>query len=118
MHVPRMAHRDHSQFDRWPLPPALLRAIVSVNQWYIIVIVIVAILLGLFGAFLRASFLWALILFYVIAWILLLVFTRVAATLAADLAKHGQAILDAITKVLASCPAGSKSSKAASVSDR
>lgn len=82
-----------------------LRPIVSVNLWYIIVIIIVAILLGLFGLFPLALLLWALIAIYLIAWFLFLVFTRVAATLGTDLARHGQAMADAITKVLASCPA-------------
>jgi len=82
-----------------------LRPIVSVNLWYIIVIIIVAILLGLFGFFLLALLLWTLIVIYLIAWFLFLVFTRVAVTLGADLTKHGQEIADAISKVLASCPA-------------
>ena len=82
-----------------------LRPIISVSLWYIIVIIILAILFGIFGLFGLALLLWTLILIYVIAWILFLVFTRVAASLGMDLAKFGQDIANAITKVLASCPA-------------
>jgi hypothetical protein len=82
-----------------------LRPVISANLWYIIVIILVAILLGLFGFFFLALLLWTLIVVYLIAWFLFLVFARVAATLGADLAKHGQEIAAAIARVLASCPA-------------
>jgi ABC-type transport system involved in cytochrome bd biosynthesis fused ATPase/permease subunit len=82
----------------------VLRPIISAPLWIIIVIVIIAILAWLFGLGPIAILLWTLIFLYLIAWFLVIVFTRVAASLTQDLANQGKAIADAIAKVVASCP--------------
>jgi hypothetical protein len=80
-----------------------LRPFISVSLWVLIVLLIIAVVLWLLGIWL-AIFIWLLLLIYAIAWILTIVFSRVAASLTQELAKHGQAVADAIAKVVAACP--------------
>jgi hypothetical protein len=64
-------------------------------------IVIVAIVLFWLGLGWIAILLWAFVLVYLVAWLVYLVFARVAASLAQELADRAQAIQDAIVKVVA-----------------
>lgn len=82
----------------------ILKPIVSISLWYLLVIAIVAIVLFWLGFGWIAILLWALVLIYLVAWIVYLAFGRVAASLAQELAGRAQAIQDAIAKVIAACP--------------
>ncbi len=83
----------------------VLKPIVSISLWYLLVIVIVAIVLLWLGLGWISVILWALVLAYVLAWILYLVFARVAGSMAQDLAARMKDVQDAIAKVVAQCPA-------------
>ncbi|MEZ0448328.1 hypothetical protein [Cellulomonas sp. ICMP 17802] len=81
-----------------------LKPIVTVSLWYVLVIIVLAIVLFFLGLGWLAVLLWALILVYVIAWIAYLAFSRSAASLALELAERTKAIQEAIAKVIAACP--------------
>lgn len=82
----------------------ILKPIVSVSLWYLLVIAIVAIILFWLGFGWIAILLWALLLLYLVAWVLYLVFARVAVSLGQELADRTKAVQDAIAKVVAACP--------------
>jgi hypothetical protein len=82
----------------------ILKPIVSISLWYLVVIVIVAIVLFWLGLGWIAILLWALVLIYLVAWLVYLAFARVAASLAKELSDRAKAVQDAIAKVVAGCP--------------
>lgn len=82
----------------------ILKPIVSVSFWFLLLIVILAIVLFWLGLGWLAVLLWALVLVCLVAWLAFLVFSRVAASLGQELAERTQAIQDAIAKVVAACP--------------
>jgi len=81
-----------------------LKPIVSISLWYLLVIVVVAIVLVFLGLGWLAALLWTLILLYVIAWIAYLALGRAAASLAQDLVERAKAVQDAVAKVVLACP--------------
>jgi membrane protein implicated in regulation of membrane protease activity len=82
----------------------ILRPIVSVPIWYLLAIVIVAIVLFWLGLGWIAILLWAIVLIYLLAWLAYLAFTRIAAALDQQLTDRSTAVEDAIAKVVAGCP--------------
>ena len=82
----------------------ILKPIVSVSFWFLLLIVVLAIVLFLLGFGWIAILLWALVLAYLVAWLAYLAFARVAASLGQELAARTQAVQDAIAKVVAACP--------------
>lgn len=83
----------------------VLKPIVSISLWYLLVIIVLAIVVFWLGLGWISVLLWALVLIYLVAWILYLAFARVAASLAQDLAARMQAFQAALTQVMAQCPA-------------
>jgi len=82
----------------------ILKPIVTVSLWYLLVIVIIAVVLFWLGFGWISVLLWALVLAYLVAWVAYLAFARSAASLVQDLAALTKAVQDAIAKVIAACP--------------
>lgn len=82
----------------------ILKPIVSVSFWYLLLIIILAIVLFWLGLGWIAILLWALVLVYLVAWLVYLALARVAASLGQELTDRTKAVQDAIAKVVAACP--------------
>jgi hypothetical protein len=81
-----------------------LQTVVAVPIWVVVLIAVVATILWFLGLGFLAILLWALVVIYVIVWIVLFVLVRIENFLVVSLAEQGDAVAQAVKDVVANCP--------------